>query len=257
MQGALFQATMDPLDRPTDAGSAALGATGIVHGLQMRRSPDVPPTPVRVARALAGVGLAGDCHADPLSPRQVLLVTAAAYDELDLSPGVLRENITLAVASDVLQPGRLLFVGADVVIATTFACEPCARLNAHRPGLLRAVGRHRGVLGRVVRGGELQVGDPVAVGSVTRSDWPDTWQDRVVRVLEAAPAGMVVEYAHLARLAGVPLAYCRVFPRVLAERAPGSAHRAVRSGGGDGQARWQGDSLFNGLRSAIGRHGTG
>ena len=196
--------------------------------------------------AVEGIGLQGDCHADPLSPRQVLLASAKTYQRLALPSAALRESFTVSKALDCYPPGSLVALGPEVLLWMTFRCEPCARLNVHRPGLMRGIGEERGVLGRVLRGGRVHVGDPVQVLQDVLPAWADVWQERVRQVAGAVPAASVVGYAHLARLAGVPLAYCRVFPRVLAEAPSGQPHRVVRSGAAQSAPTWLGESLFLG-----------
>lgn len=193
--------------------------------------------------AVAGLGLRGDCHAHPLSPRQVLLADAAVYRRLGLAPATLRENVTLDADLRAWPSGSVVALGRDVRLRVMFRCEPCAKLNVHRPGLLRAVGEGRGVLARVVRGGIVRVGDSVALAPAVLPPWSDVWQERVLRVVRAVPDGHVVEFTQLARLAGVPRAYCRAFPRVLGALGEGTA-RAVPAGGAATRPRWTGESLF-------------
>lgn len=219
---------------------------GRVEGAWRRPRRSEVPIAVSSATAVAGVGLRDDCHADPLSPRQVLLASAKTYQRLALPPAALRESFKVSKALDCYPPGSLVALGPEVLLWMTFRCEPCARLNAHRLGLMRGIAGERGVLGRVIRGGRVHVGDPVQVLPDALPAWPDMWQERVRQVAAAVPAASVVGYAHLARLAGVPLAYCRVFPRVLAEAPSGQPHRAVRSSAAQSAPTWLGESLFTG-----------
>lgn len=227
---------------------------GEVEAAWVRPDRGEPPALAREVEAVTGTGLRGDCHADALSPRQVLLASAHTYRRLSLPPAALRENVTVSNAIALVRPGSLVALGERVLVWVTFRCEPCAKLNRQRPGLVRVVGPERGVLARVVRGGRVRAGDAIRVLPGVLPAWPDAWQERVRHVAAAVPESAVVDYRHLARLAGVPLAYCRVFPRVLAAAPGGSWRRAVPSGALPGVARWGGEALFLSACDAVRLH---
>jgi MOSC domain-containing protein YiiM len=112
----------------------------------------------------AGVGLTGDKHAGPASKRQVLLADKEALDRLNLQPGVIKENVTVE-GLDVmaLEVGTRLQLGADVVLELTSVCEPCFRMDEIRPGLKAELDGRRGMNSRVVAGGRIAVGEPIAI----------------------------------------------------------------------------------------------
>jgi MOSC domain-containing protein YiiM len=146
----------------------------------------------RVAQVslIAGVGIDGDAHAgalvqhrsrvaaDPNQPnlRQVHLIddalfAVAADAGLAIGAGDLGENVTTTgIDLHALAVGTVLLLGADALVAVTGLRNPCAQIERFRPGLLdlvrrRADGeiiRRAGVMGVVVRGGEVAVGDEVA-----------------------------------------------------------------------------------------------
>ncbi len=179
-------------------------------------------------QALAHIGIAEDCHADPFSPRQVLLAATGAYESLHVAPMSLRENIL--VAADELRwlSGTELLIGSDVVLRVTYACEPCARLNRFRLGLMRKAKGVRGTLARVIRGGWIGLGDTVRAAPAVFRALSDDWRERVVAVVQAIPAGVELSYIDVARIAGVHKSYCRVFPRLLANRSDLSAIQPSR-----------------------------
>jgi MOSC domain-containing protein YiiM len=137
---------------------------------------------------LAGLGVEGDAHAgetvrhrsrvaaDPTQPnlRQVHLFHAemmAALAELGfvLRPGDIGENVTTAGLDLLALPeATLLHLGPDAVLQVTGLRNPCAQLDAFRPGLMRALlgrdGEGRllrlaGIMAVVLRGGRLRPGD--------------------------------------------------------------------------------------------------
>jgi MOSC domain-containing protein YiiM len=143
---------------------------------------------------IAGVGVDGDAHAgplvrhrsrvasDPTQPnlRQVHLIAAELFDTLAAAghvvrPGDLGENVTTR-GLDVhgLAVGSMLLVGDEALVAVTGLRNPCAQIERFQPGLLQHVAfrhagggwvRRAGIMGVVVRGGPVAVGDPIRVAA--------------------------------------------------------------------------------------------
>lgn len=197
------------------------------------------------ARAIAGLGFADDRHAQTESPRQLLLVDAAAYEDFSLPPHALRENLLVDFGTAALASGTVLQIGGEVQLRLMFQCEACGQLDALRPGLARSIGARRGMLARVLSGGLVRCGDHVRDLGVLRPAWPDDWRERVRRVLDAVPPDSVIEYRHLARLAGIQSSYCRAFPRLIASLGAGYAAKAVSAQSPSPLPRWQGEGLFD------------
>ncbi|MFB9289224.1 MOSC domain-containing protein [Pseudoduganella plicata] len=233
----------DRTQRSPGGGHGTPDALGPILALTVRRDPSAAPHAVAVAHAVAGAGLDSDMHADALSPRQVLLAGAPAYRRHDLAPGTMRENILLDVDTATLASGTLLQLGASVIVQLMFHCEACGYLDARSPGLARAIGRERGVLARVLRGGAVHEGDSVRRLATTLAPWPDDWRDRVARILAQVPDSMVVEYRQLARLAGIQAVYCRALPALA--RKLGFANRAVAQHALPELPRWLGETVFD------------
>jgi MOSC domain-containing protein YiiM len=153
-----------------------------------------------VIRLLAGLGVEGDAHLgetvkhrsrvarDPTQAnlRQVHLVHAELYDQLRASgfavaPGQIGENITTRGLDLLALPtGTHLHVGDTALVEVTGLRNPCKQLDGIQPGLMAAVLerdpqgqliRKAGVMGVVVRGGEIRPGDPIRVEHP-----PEPWQ---------------------------------------------------------------------------------
>ena len=216
-----------------------------VQALSLRTARALLPLRVESAQALAGLGLEDDIHLDACSPRQLLLASAAVYEEYSLPAHALRENLLIDLDTASLASGTVLRIGAHACIRTMFQCEACGQLDAIRPGLARKIGARRGVLARVLAGGVIRPGDAVHDLGLLRRPWPDDWRERVQRVLDAVPQDAVVEYAQLARLAGIQSSYCRAFPGLLAKLGPGYAGKAVRAQSTHSMERWNGHGLFD------------
>lgn len=139
---------------------------------------------------LAGIGIEGDAHAgstvqhvsrrkkdaDRPNLRQVHLVSAELHDELraagfDIEHGGFGENlVTRGVALSELPVGTTLALGDEAIVVLTGFRDPCAQIDAHRPGLRAAVtfdpGEgpklfRDGVMAIVVRGGTVRAGDAI------------------------------------------------------------------------------------------------
>lgn len=221
---------------------------GQLLAIAVRRSPREAPERVPRALALGGLGLEADgyadLHADPLSPRQLLLAGAPAYARLQLPPLALRENLLLEADTSGMVSGTVLRIGDAVLLRLMFQCEACASLDRHHPGLARAIGAQRGMLARVVAAGRIAPGDRIAELGPLLPAWPEDWRERVRRVLDALPPGQFIEYRRLAHLAGVAASYCRAFPRAIARLGPAYAGKAVPAGAPPGAPRWNGAGLF-------------
>ena len=141
---------------------------------------------------IAGIGVSGDAHAgalvqhrsrvaaDPNQPnlRQVHLIASELFAVVAaaghvVSPGDLGENVTtVGLDVEALAVGSVLALGDDALVAVTGLRNPCRQIERFRPGLLREVAvatdrglvRRAGVMGVVVRGGIVRVGDEIGVG---------------------------------------------------------------------------------------------
>ena len=218
---------------------------GAIKALAIRAARAMPPVQAERVQAVAGTGLSGDVHADVFSPRQLLLASAAVYENLALPPHALRENLLLGFDTAQLRSGTVLQVGREVTLRLMFQCEACGQLDSQRAGLAQAVGARRGMLARVETGGLIRTGDAVLDLGVRLPAWSDDWRERLRQVLDALPGHAVIEYRHLARLAGVQSSYCRAFPRVIASLGAAYAGKAVSSQSPDKRPRWEGQGLFS------------
>lgn len=222
-----------------------MDAPGKVVALSIRPAGSAAPFAVERMRLVAGAGAEGDRHADTLSPRQLLLAGADAYAQFALAPHALRENLLLDTDVSGLASGTVLRVGTQALVRVMFVCEACGQLDRHAERLAARIGPRRGMLARVLHGGDVQVDDPVRALDMTFGAWPEDWRERVVQVLAAVPDGRVVTYAQLAHLAGIQTSYCRAFPRLLRGLGPDIAARAVSARDPSGAPRWDGTGLFD------------
>jgi MOSC domain-containing protein YiiM len=111
-------------------------------------------------QAIVGQGLEGCAHANP-PKREVLFVSKEHLDSVGVEPGAIRENLTVE-GDDVQQwpIGQRLRAGG-AVFEITMVCDPCHRMDELREGLRAELDGRRGMLARVVDGGEVAVGDEI------------------------------------------------------------------------------------------------
>ena len=111
------------------------------------------------AVVLADAGFEGCSHARPGSKRQVLMADRETLDALNLSPGIIRENITTeGIDMNRLRVGQILRVGT-VRLEVGMICAPCDLMEKIRPGLQKELEGRRGMLCRVIEGGLIRRGD--------------------------------------------------------------------------------------------------
>jgi hypothetical protein len=217
----------------------------MLASLALRPPGSAAPQAVDRLTLITGVGIDGDRHRDPASPRQLLLASSAAYADFDLTPHALRENLLLDTPIDALPSGTVLQIGDGAQVRLMFACEACGRLDLHGAHVAARIGARRGVLARVVQGGVIRTGDTVRDLGPLLPAWSDDWHERVAQVIDAMPPDTVIEYASLARLGGIQSTYCRAFPRFLASLGPAYAARAVPARAISPLPRWDGHGLFD------------
>ncbi len=137
---------------------------GRVVNLYLCRERQQPVTPVQEATAVSDLGLDGDKRAIKGSARQVLVMDIETLRELDLSPGTIKENITVeGLDLSSVEAGHVFFVGDQVTLEATGDCLPCGKMDAIRPGLQNELKGRRGILSIVLNGGTLKVGDAIRV----------------------------------------------------------------------------------------------
>jgi MOSC domain-containing protein YiiM len=106
-------------------------------------------------------GLEGCAHARAGTKRQVLFASAQHLDELGVDYGAIKENFTVADDDVHSWPvGQRVQVG-EAEFEITMVCDPCERMEEIRPGLQQELDGRRGMLARVVRSGDVAVGDEV------------------------------------------------------------------------------------------------
>ncbi len=136
---------------------------GAVAHLQLCAKPRDPMRVTDSARAVKDLGLEGDAHAKKGSARQILLMDEETLTAFGLDPGRVRENITTrGIELKTLAAGTRVKLGG-ALLEITKPCSPCAFIEDIRPGLRAEMEGQRGMLARVIEGGEIRVGDAIEI----------------------------------------------------------------------------------------------
>ena len=166
--------------------------TGVVVAVSRSATHTMAKSNEDVVVLLAGLGVAGDAHQgvtvkhrsrvarDPSQPnlRQVHLIHAELHDELAaagfvLVAGQMGENVTTRGVDLLALPnGTVLHLGGSARVEVTGLRNPCLQLEGIHHGLMAAVldrdadgnlVRKAGIMGVVLAGGEVRLGDPIRV----------------------------------------------------------------------------------------------
>ena len=133
----------------------------MVVALHLGVASRAPLLAVERVNALLGRGLEGDRHLKPNGSRTVLLVEQEVLERFGLSPGAVREQVTVRGLDLMNLPAssRLRIGGATLEVGEP--CAPCGRMEELRPGLRDALQGRRGRFVQVVEAGSFAVGDVI------------------------------------------------------------------------------------------------
>jgi MOSC domain-containing protein YiiM len=121
-----------------------------------------PMEPLESARVFENEGVEGCAHRRG-GKRNVLFVAVEDLDALGVAPGAVKENFTVRGAELMKWPiGQRLAIG-DAEFEVSMVCDPCDLMETIRPGLLAEIDGRRGMLARVLKSGQVTVGDPIVV----------------------------------------------------------------------------------------------
>ena len=189
-------------------------ALSIMH-LFTKVKPGSAMVELKTLNLRGGYGIEEDVNADPLSPRQVLIVRYEDIFDLSIKPGELRENIVVTgIEFDNFIPGSLLTFESGAAIRLTFHCEPCKRI-AHLVESLKSIQGKRGILGVVIKSGKIQVGSNFQVQANKFPALSENPYERFLNFIIKIPSGKVVTYKQIIKGMGVDNSYLRAIPTYL------------------------------------------
>ncbi|MCC5657164.1 MGMT family protein [Nostoc sp. XA010] len=207
-------------------------ALSITH-LFAKAKPGSAMVELKTLNLKVGHGIEGDINADPISPRQVLIVKYEDILDLSIKPGELRENIVVTgIEFNNFIPGSLLTFESGAAIRLTFHCESCKQI-AHLVESLKSIQGKRGILGVVIKSGKIQVGSNFQVQANKFPALSENPYNRFLNFIIKIPIGKVVTYKQIIKGIGVDNSYLRAIPTYLkkASAADYPVHRILDSKG--------------------------
>lgn len=118
--------------------------------------------PLESARVFENEGVEGCAHRRG-GKRNVLFVALEDLEALGVDPGAVKENFTVRGAEVMKWPlGQRLAI-ADAEFEVSMICDPCELMETIRTGLLAEIDGRRGMLARVMKSGQVAVGDPITL----------------------------------------------------------------------------------------------
>lgn len=189
-------------------------ALSITH-LFTKAKPGSAMVELKTLNLKVGHGIEGDINADPISPRQVLIVKYEDILDLSIKPGELRENIVVTgIEFNNFIPASLLTFESGAAIRLTFHCEPCKQI-AHLVESLKSIQGKRGILGVVIKSGKIQVGSNFQVQANKFPALSENPYNRFLNFIIKIPTGKVVTYKEIIKGMGVDNSYLRAIPTYL------------------------------------------
>jgi MOSC domain-containing protein YiiM len=118
--------------------------------------------PLESARVFENEGVEGCAHRRG-GKRNVLFVAVEDLEALGVEPGAVKENFTVRGAEVMEWPlGQRLAI-CDAEFEVSMICDPCELMETIRPGLLAEIDGRRGMLARVLKSGQVAVGDTITL----------------------------------------------------------------------------------------------
>jgi alkylated DNA nucleotide flippase Atl1 len=214
---------------------------GVASRLFCRTAKGLPPIEMAQLTLQAGQGIEGDIHANPISPRQILIVRQENLNKgalgcgpiNDIQPGQFGENLVIGGVSDnEFVPGAILKFAGGAAIRLTFYCEPCKKI-AGLVWSIKDIEQKRGILGVVVQDGVLGAGEEFKIYPGACTALAEVPYQRFLDLLAQVPAGKVVTYSSVLMGIGVDRGYLRAIPGYLRKAAAANypAYRVLDSKG--------------------------
>lgn len=192
---------------PVESGSIVQLFTKFQHGSKMLEATKV--------YLKAGYGINSDVNANPISPRQVLIVRIEDILDLSIQPGELRENIVIqCINSAKFQPGSLITFESGAAVRLTFHCEPCKQIH-HLVSSLASIQGKRGILGVVIKSGAIQVGSKFQIKTHQFPALSEKPYERFLDFIVKIPPTKVVTYKQIITAIGVDNSYIRAIPHYI------------------------------------------
>ncbi|MBJ20906.1 MAG: MOSC domain-containing protein [bacterium] len=144
--------------------------SAVVIALHVAKGSRLPMRSLDRVEVEAGKGIIGDRYHGTRHRHMTIqsleeLAEAQRFHGGPIDPGLTRRNVTISKGAIPREPGHRWSVGA-IALEVVRDAAPCKLLEDELGRDARlALSRRAGVVCRVLRGGELKVGDPVSLGA--------------------------------------------------------------------------------------------
>ena len=146
--------------------------TGRVEWIGLRSARRAPLQAVLSAKLERALGLCGDHYSTAGGKRQITLIQfehlaaiAALCCRETVQPELLRRNLVISGINLLALKTQQFYIG-DALLEGTGLCEPCSRMEqALGAGGHHAMRGHGGITARVLRDGEIRLGDIVGLAA--------------------------------------------------------------------------------------------
>ncbi len=146
---------------------------GRLDWIGLRPAHRQPLVAVPEAEIVFGAGLRGDRYlgkgdgkrAVTLMQAEHLIAVAGILSSSEVTPFQMRRNLIVSGLNLLALKGRQFSIGT-ALLEMSGDCAPCFRMDENLgPGGFQAMRGHGGITARVLRGGLIQIGDPILVSS--------------------------------------------------------------------------------------------
>lgn len=146
---------------------------GRLDWIGLRPAHRQPLVAVPEAEIVFGAGLRGDRYlgkgdgkrAVTLMQAEHLIAVAGILSLSEVTPFQMRRNLIVSGLNLLALKGRQFSIGT-ALLEMSGDCAPCFRMDENLgPGGFQAMRGHGGITARVLRGGLIQIGDPILVSS--------------------------------------------------------------------------------------------
>ncbi|MEG8945721.1 MOSC domain-containing protein [Rosettibacter firmus] len=144
-------------------------STGKVVAISISKKKGIPKTNVQSAKLIENFGIEGDVHAGNWH-RQVSFLALESIDKMrekglpNLRPGAFAENITTEfITLPNLEVGTRIQIGNDAILEITQIGKECHSKCAIFTKVGDCVMPREGIFARVIRGGEIFIGDQIKI----------------------------------------------------------------------------------------------
>lgn len=156
-------------------------------------------------------GIMHDKNLNDANPRQILICSMPIIKKYNLSIKDLKANIIVDENIEDYSSGQVLKIG-NSLIALTFKCEPCYKLDEVQKGLSKKIVGERGFLAVALESGNINQNDNIILTDFKSKYYSDIAIERFADLINSVPKGYVIKTSDIILALGVSKGYYRALP---------------------------------------------